>query len=116
MAKIDGLPLTSSQKMWISDAILMSMISWDLLIHDMCPSAVAELGKLQLRMYKKWTGYAKSGDPTAFYRSTEHHGWHMKEMVPFFKKMQLIRRHLLKYSSDPDVRLIYESRAKKEEE
>ena len=36
----------------------------------------------------------------------------MKEMVPFYKKLQLIKCHLLKHSSDPEVRLIYEARAK----
>ena len=90
----------------------MDMISRDLLIHDLCPSGVAGLGALQLRMFKKWTGYAKSGHPITFYRSTEHHGWHMKEMVPFYKRLQLIKCHLLKHSSDPEVRLIYEARAK----
>lgn len=38
----------------------------------------------------------------------------MKEMVPFFKKQQLIKCHLLKTSSDPDVRMLYEARAAKE--
>jgi hypothetical protein len=50
-----------------------------------------------------------------FYRSTEHHGWHMKQMVPFFKKMQLVKCHLLKTSGDEDVRLIYESRCHREQ-
>ena len=34
----------------------------------------------------------------------------MKEMVPFFKKQQLIKCHLLKTSSDPKVRVLYEAR------
>ena len=39
----------------------MAMISCDLLVHDLCPSVVVGLGALQLRMYKTWTDYAKSG-------------------------------------------------------
>ena len=34
----------------------------------------------------------------------------MKEMVPFFKRQQLIKCHLLKTSSDPEVRMLYEAR------
>ena len=50
-----------------------------------------------------------------FYRSTDHHGWHMKQMVPFFEKMQLVKCHLLKTSGDEDVRLIYDSRRHREQ-
>ena len=35
----------------------------------------------------------------------------MAEMVPYFKKMQLVKCHLLMTSSDPDVRQIYEARS-----
>ena len=65
-------------------------------------------------MYKKWSHYAKHGDPSIFYRTTRHYGWHMAEMVPHFKKMQLIKCHLLMTSSDPEVRQIYEARSKRE--
>ena len=102
--KIDAQLLTGSQKMWIFDVVLMSQISWDLLIHDMCPSFVKCLGRIQTRMYKKWSHYAKAGDPSIFYRAARHHGWHMAEMVPYFKKMQLAKCHLLMTSSDPEVR------------
>ena len=40
----------------------------------------------------------------------------MKEMPPFFKKQQLIKCHLLKTSSDPEVRMLYEARTIKEKE
>ena len=65
-------------------------------------------------MYKKLSHYAKAGDPSIFYRSARHHGWHMAEMVPHFKKMQLIKCHLLMTSSDPEVRQIYEARSTRE--
>ena len=38
----------------------------------------------------------------------------MKQLQTFFKKMQLVRCHLLKTSSDDDVRLLYEAREKRE--
>ena len=112
--KIDKLLLTGSQKMWIFDTVLMSRVSWDLLIHDMSPSFVAGLGALQTRKFKEWSHYAKHGNATVFYRSAEHFGLKMKEMVPFFKKMQLIKCHLLKTSSDADVCELYQARSKRE--
>ena len=51
--KIDVLPLLGAHKIWIFDAVLMSMISWDLMIHDMRVTFVQQLGDLQMRMYKK---------------------------------------------------------------
>ena len=103
VSKLDKTPLSGSQKMWIFDTVLMSMVSWDLLIHDMSPSSVGTLGDLQTRMYKKWCRYAKSGDVTVFYRISDHFGLGMTQMVPFFKKMQLVKCHLLKTSADTDV-------------
>ena len=92
----------------------MSMVSWDLLIHDMSPSSVGTLGDLQTRMYKKWCRYAKSGDVTVFYRRSDHFGLGVKQMVPFFKKMQLVKCHLLKTSADTDVTALYEARSVQE--
>jgi hypothetical protein len=113
-AKLDKTLLTGSQKMWIFDCVLMSMVSWDLLIHDMSPSFVEDLGALQTRMYKKWSHYAKTGNATVFYRRGVHFGLGMKEMVPFFKKMQLVKCHLLKTSTDDDVRTLYRARSEHE--
>jgi hypothetical protein len=54
---IDELLLPSYQKMWIFDAVLMSSLSWALLIHDMSCSFVAELEAIQTRALKKWSHY-----------------------------------------------------------
>lgn len=112
---IDALLLPSYQKMMILDAVLMPKLSWSLLIHDMSCSFVKELEAIQTRALKKWSHYPVHSPKEIFYWSTEHHGWHMKQMVPFFKKMQLVKCHLLKTSGDEDVRLIYESRCHREQ-
>ena len=109
--KIDVLPLLGAHKIWIFDAVLMSMISWDLMIHDMRVTFVQQLGDLQVRMYKKWAKYARCAPIQVFFRSPKKWGLGLKEMVPFFKKQQLLKCHLLKNSSDSDVRKLYEARA-----
>ena len=92
----------------------MSIVSWDLLIHDVSVSFVRELGALQTRTFKKWIHYAKSGNPTIFYRHSHHYGLTMKEIAPFFQKQQLIKCHLLKTSSNVDVCDLYKARATRE--
>jgi len=39
----------------------------------------------------------------------------MKEMVSSFKKMQLVKCHLLKTSSDEDVKMLYEAWERRED-
>ena len=41
VAKIDALPLTGVQKMWIFDAVLMSKLSWDFMVHDTTTTWIA---------------------------------------------------------------------------
>ena len=115
VAKIDALPLTGVQKMWIFDAVLMSKLSWDFMVHDTTTTWIAtHLGSIQTEWYKKWSHYPKHGVVSIFYRSTKRFGLQMKEMMPFFKKQQLIKCHLLKTSSDQEVRMVYEARAANE--
>ena len=114
VVKIDKLLLGSAQKMWIFDAVLMSMLSWELLIHDMSVSIVKELGAIQTRMLKKWSHYSQHGHKEVFYRTKKNHGWGMKEMESYFKKQQMVKCHLLKTSSDEDVRMLYEARERRE--
>ena len=85
-----------------------------MLIHDLPVSFVETLGAKQNWVFKKWSGVSRFTTPSVFYRTPKNHGWNMKEMVPFYQKQQLIRCHLLKTSSDPDVRRLYESRCQTE--
>ena len=85
-SKIDVLPLLGAHKIWIFDAVLMSMISWDLMIQDMRVTFVHQLGHLQVRMYKKWAKYARCAPIQVFFRSPKKWGLGLKEMLPFFKK------------------------------
>ena len=55
---IKGAGLRGSQKVWIWDAYVMSMISWMLLIHDILPSWVkGKLSPIQIRWFSKWVGF-----------------------------------------------------------
>ena len=69
------------------------------MIHDIRVSFVAPLGALQVRMYKKWAQYAKRGPIQVFFRSSKKWGLGLKEMVPFYKKQQLLNT---KAFSGPD--------------
>ena len=79
---IDKLLLGGAQKSWILDAVLMSMLSWELLIRDMSVSFAKQFGAIQTRILKEWS---HSQSELEFYRNKKNHGWGMKEMELFFK-------------------------------
>lgn len=114
---IEGTALRGTQKVWIWDSYVMSMISWMLLIHDIPPSWVqANLAPIQVRWFCRWLGFPLRGtNKSIFFRSREHHGLQLKEMCSWHKKQRLIRRDLLATSEDPQVRVIHESVLKRQE-
>ena len=67
VAKIDALPLTGVQKMWIFDAVLMSKPSWDFMVHNTTTTWIAtHLGSIQTGWYKKWARCPKDGIVSIF--------------------------------------------------
>ena len=82
---MDKLLLGGAQKMWTLDAVLMSMLSWELLIHDMSVSFAKKLVVIMTRMLKKRAHdhYPKSAVKEDFYRTKKNHGWGMTEIEPF---------------------------------
>jgi len=114
--KIESSALRGSQKVWIWDSYVMSMISWILLIHDIAPSWVeVELAPIQIRCFCRWLGFPLRGtNKTIFFRSREHHGLQLKEMCSWHKKSRLVRRHLLATSKDSQVLAIHEDVSKQQ--
>ena len=106
---IDGTLLTGIQKAWIWQHFAMAKFSWDFLISDVPPSFVeATLQPIQTRFLKKWVGLAVKADPSILYRSHRNAGLGWKEVRVEHKKNQLIRRHQLQSSRDPQVKEIHE--------
>ena len=106
---IDDTLLTGIQKAWIWEHFAMAKFSWDFLISDVPPSFVeATLQPIQNRFLKKWVGLAVRADPSVLYRSREKAGLGWKEATVEHKKSQLIRRHQLHSSRDPQVKEIHE--------
>ena len=108
--KIEAAALRGCQKVWIWDAYVMSMISWQLMIHDINQDWVrTQLAPIQIRWFCKWLGYKHRGsNKSIFFRSNEHHGLQLKEMCTWHTKNRLVRRHILSTSKDPQVRAIHE--------
>ena len=109
--RIEGTALRGTQKVWIWDAYVMSMISWMLMVHDVSSSWVkTELAPIQLKWFCAWLGFPHRGtNKSIFFRSKEHYGLQLKEMCSWHKQNRLIRRHILATSKDPQVRAIHGS-------
>ena len=89
---IDKLLLGSAQKMRIFDAVLMSMLSCELLIHDMSASFAEELGAIQTRTLKKWSQRSLLSDQKEPWLRNERDGAVLQEdavgEVPFTQDLQ----------------------------
>ena len=107
---IDSTLLNGSQKVWIWENYAMSKFGWDFLITDVPPSFVEKvLQEIETRYLKKWTGLARSADPSILYRGSEDGGGlGLKEVSVEHKRQRLIRRHQLDTSKDPVVKEIHE--------
>ena len=88
-ATIDALLLTGPQNVCFNVFDFMGFLTC---VFKFCGQAQGT----QTREYKEWAHYARSGGIIAFYQSAENHRRHVKEMVPFFRRMQLMKCHLLK--------------------
>ena len=113
MDKVDGCLLTGVSKVWIWANYVVQKIDWIFLIQDFPPSFVkTELQPIERRALKKWSGLAKCGDPSIFFRSHEHFGLGIPELCITHKKQRIIRRHQLANSTDPRVHAIHEEFAR----
>ena len=111
MTAVDKSLLTGMMKVWIYDHAVASKMSWVLMIHDLPPSWVEfNLQRTTTRMLKKWTHLAQPANVNIFFRSKEHYGLHLKHMTEFSKRLQVMRQHLIKHSSDERIVTIYNAK------
>lgn len=104
---IDEQPLRGWMKLWLYNAYVAAKLSWLLLIYDLPLTLIEQTETTCNRYLKKWLGIPSTANPDVLYVTREHHGFQLQNMVTFFKRLQLVRLHLLKTSADPQVRLLY---------
>ena len=113
---LENDPIDGFMKLWIYQHFLLGMISWPLLIqdfnHDFVKSRVTRCFGVFLR---RWAGLFKSIDAGCLYRRKDRFGLGLTSITTFFEKLQVIKMHILKHSSDPHVAGLYEMRRKREQ-
>jgi hypothetical protein len=57
---------------------------------------------------KSWAGLFRSSDLGTLFRRREHLGLQLTSLTACYKKLQIVKCCLLKYSSDPLIKEIYE--------
>ena len=60
---------------------------------------------------KRWTGIFKNADVGTLFRTRESFGLQLTSPSHYFKKMQIIKSHILKNSLDPDIQRLFSHRS-----
>ena len=116
MAIVHNAPISGFMKLWLYQKFVLGMLSWPLMIQDLNLDFV----KTQLTrpcgvILKKWAGAFDSIDVGCLYRPKERFGLELTPVSVLFKKLQVIKLHLLKNSPDPHISALYEIRRRREE-
>ena len=104
MAIVHNAPISGFMKLWLYQKFVLGMLSWPLMIQDLNLDFV----KTQLTrpcgvILKKWAGAFDSIDVGCLYRPKERFGLELTPVSVLFKKLQVIKLHLLKNSPDPHI-------------
>ena len=88
----------------------MSRLSWVFLVHDLSLSFAKDLDRRVIPRLKSWSGLFRSSDLGALFRRRENLGLQLTSITHCYMHMQVVKACLLKNSSDPLIRDIYEIR------
>jgi hypothetical protein len=114
MNQIDKASLNGLMKLWMYQHYVLSKLSWSFLIHDFNLNFCEKLQQNANAFLKKWVGVLKGSDEGILYRPRALLGLGLTSLSTHFKRMQVVKCHLLKNSRDADIRALYERRIEKE--
>ena len=79
----------------VQDFPVLELKKWQALIH---------------RYFRRWVGLAKCAEPSVLYRSNENFGLNFKDLCQLEKQLRVIKWQILKYSTDTQMRQLYQYR------
>ena len=100
--------ITGPMKVWLYNNFIMAFIIWPFMIYDLPISFGEELKAVATKYLKRWLGITKSITESVLYRSKDHFGQGLINLVTHLKKMQVCRMHLLKNSQGGSSNNLYE--------
>ena len=104
---VDKANITGPMKMWLYNNYIVAFITWPFMVYDLPISFGEELKAIATRNLKRWLGITKTTTESALYRSKDHFGLGLTDIVTHLRKMQVCRMHMLKYSQDESCRSLY---------
>ena len=107
MQRIDKLTINGLMKLWMYQFFVLSKLAWPFLIHDFNIWYAMKLQQNANAYLKRWAGVLKSVDEGLLYRPKKYLGLGLTSMTSHLRRMQVIKCHLCKYSTDEDVRALY---------
>ena len=114
MKVIDSAPVNGFAKLWLYQFGLLSQLNWPFMIYDINIS-LAKGWDIRTGVYlKKWAPIFRNADIGILFRDRNSFGLQITTPSLHFKKMQLIKSHILKHSSDPTIRALFTSRSSRE--
>ena len=100
--------ITGPMKVWLYNHFIVAFITWPFMIYDL-PISFGEKPKAVATKYlKRWLGITTSITESVLYRSKDHFGLGLIDLVTHLKKMQVCRMHMLRYSQDGSSNNLYE--------
>ena len=114
--KVDQSMLTGIQKSWIYQHLIIPSVTWELSVYEYPISFIEELNNIITKYLKRWLKITKSADKSIIYRSKEHFGLSIPNIVSNFKKAQMAKEFKMKTSKDQSVKKLYKNKLKKEQE
>ena len=107
LEKIEHSGVNGLSKLFLYEHFLVARLSWVFLVHDLCVSFAEDLDKKIIPRLKSWAGLFRSSDLGTLFRRREHLGLQLTSLTVCYKKLQLVKCCLLKFSSDPVIKEIY---------
>ena len=81
------------------------------MVYDTPLSVIEKLEATATRYLKRWLSLIRSSVPEYLYTKRRSRGLGLQSLTTLYKRLQLSRAHLLKYSMDAEVRKVYRKQA-----
>jgi len=111
---VDDTKLEGWMKLWLYNHYIVTKLSWFLMVYDFSFSFVSSLEKEARRYLKKWSGLARCANVLILYQTHQRRGCNLKNIVTFFKQMQLTKLLLLRSSTSEVTRCIWQRQLEKD--
>ena len=107
MESISEDVIAGPMKVWLYNNLVVSKMSWDFIVYNFPLTFVRSLEAICNKYLKKWLGIAHPCTTTVLYRSRDHMGLQLKNIVTEYKVCQLIKGDQLLKSQDPYIKEVY---------